>query len=70
MARTSKKTIYERIEIKKAEISKQEDYLNQLDIELQELYAEKDKQEQQILLEHMKANGLTLDKAIELLNVK
>lgn len=68
MARPSKKTVYERIEDKKNEIIEAEELLKRLNSELQTLYSEKDDLEMHQLLEQMKLNGLTIDKAISLLN--
>lgn len=70
MARPSKKTVYERIEDKKNEIIKTEELLEKLNTELHVLYSEKDDLEMHQLLDLMKSNGLTIDKAVELLNNK
>ena len=70
MARPSKKTIYERIESKKQEILNKEKELAELNKELEELYSDRDRQEMEKLFELMKANGLTIDKAAELLQSK
>lgn len=67
MARPSKKTVYERIEEQKNKILETEDLLKTLREELQELYVEKDDLEMHQLLDMMKANGLTIDKAAVLL---
>ena len=70
MARPSKKTIYERINDKIMEIQKTEDILNKLNKELQELYSQKDKEEMEKLLAQVKESGLSIDKALELLQSK
>lgn len=67
MARTAKKNVYERIEEKKQAIKETEDLLVKLNEELKVLFSEKDDLEMHQLLELMKANGLTIDKAAELL---
>lgn len=70
MARPTKKNVYERIEEKLNTIKETEELLVRLNEELQELYSERDKQEMEKLFELMKSNGLTLDKAAELLSKK
>lgn len=70
MARPAKKTVYERIEEKVQAIKETEELLVKLNEELQALNSEKDKEEMEKLFSLMKANGLTIDKAIELLQVK
>lgn len=70
MARPTKKNVYERIEEKLNVIKETEELLVRLNEELQELYSERDKQEMEKLFELMKSNGLTLDKAAELLSKK
>ena len=67
MARPTKKTVYIRIEEKIQEIHETEELLANLNKELQELYDEKDKLEMEQLLNAMKENGLTIDKAMSLL---
>lgn len=67
MARKSK-SVYDRINDKKDEILEQEEYLKQLNEELNILYNEKDELEASILLKQLKANGLTIDQALQLLN--
>lgn len=64
MARTSKKSVYERIEEKKQSIKEAEEMLVQLNNELQELFGEKDELEMRQLLEAMKSKGLTIDQAL------
>lgn len=68
MARTSKKSVYERIEDKLQNIKETEELLVQLNNELQELYSEKDDLEMRQLLEAMKTKGLDINKALELLH--
>lgn len=68
MARPIKKTVYERIEDQQNKIKEAEELLTKLNEELQVLYAEKDKEEMEKLLNAMKTNGLTIDKAMTLLN--
>ena len=70
MARPSRKNIYERINDKIMEIQKTEDILNKLNKELQELYSQKDKEEMEKLLAQVKESGLSIDKALELLQSK
>ena len=70
MARPAKKTVYERIEEKVQAIKETEALLVKLNEELQALNSEKDDLEMHQLLELMKANGLTIDKAAELLQSK
>lgn len=67
MARPTKKTVYIRIEEKIQEIRETEELLANLNKELQELYSEKDKLEMEQLLSAMKENGLSIDKAMALL---
>lgn len=67
MARPTKKTVYIRIEEKIQEIQETEELLANLNKELQELYSEKDKLEMEQLLSAMKENGLSIDKAMALL---
>ena len=68
MARPNKKNVYERIDEKKMRIKETEELLAKLNEELQELYSEKDDLEMHQLLELVKANGLSIDKALSLLN--
>lgn len=68
MARKSK-SVYSRIEETKNEIQQTEKVLQELNDELQTLFKEKDDLEMKKLFEHMKSNNLTLDKAMELLNL-
>lgn len=68
MARTSKKTIYEKIEDQQNRIKETEELLTVLNEELQDLYKEQDNLEMIQLLNTMKTNGLTIDKAMKLLN--
>ena len=68
MARPNKKNVYERINDQRDRIKETEELLVKLNDELQVLYAEKDDLEMRQLLDMMKSNGLTIDKAISLLN--
>ena len=68
MARPNKKNVYERINGQRDRIKETEELLVKLNEELQVLYAEKDDLEMRQLLDMMKSNGLTIDKAISLLN--
>ena len=70
MARTAKKNVYERIEDQQNKIREVEEMLEHLKEELQSLYSERDELEMKQLFERMKESGLTIDKAIELLNNK
>ena len=70
MARPKTKTVYERIEEKLNVIKETEELLVKLNDELKDLYAEKDELEMRQLLEQMKENGLTIDKALQLLKNK
>lgn len=63
MAR-KQKSVYERIEEKLENIKETEKTLKTLNEELQQLYSEKDALEMQLLLEMMKAKGLTIDQAL------
>ncbi len=67
MARPNRKNVYERIEDKKLAIKETEETLAKLNEELQELFNERDKLEMEKLFAMMKENGLTIDKALELL---
>jgi type II secretory pathway component PulF len=67
MARPNRKNVYERIEDKKLAIKETEETLARLNEELQELFNERDKLEMEKLFAMMKENGLTIDKALELL---
>lgn len=60
MARKSK-SVYERIEDKKVQIKEEEKRLKQLNIELKELFSEKDDLEMRQLFEYAKTNNITLD---------
>lgn len=64
MARPSKKSVYERIEDKKNEITKTEELLEQLNDDLQELFKEKDKLEMELLLAKVRERGLNIDQAL------
>ena len=64
MARTSKKSVYERIEEKIQDIKNTEALLVLQNEELQTLYLEKDDLEMRQLLEMMKSKGLTIDQAL------
>ena len=68
MARPKAKTIYERIEDQQIKIKETEEMLKALNNELQYLYVERDKEEAEKLFALMKANGLTIEKAVELLS--
>lgn len=63
-------SVYNRIEEKKLEINNAELVLAKLNKELQTLYDERDQIEMETLFKRMRENGLTLDKAIELLQNK
>lgn len=67
MARTPKKNIYEKIEEQKNKIKETEELLVKLNDELKALNSEKDDLEMHQLFELMKSNGLTIDRATELL---
>lgn len=67
MARPIRKNIYERIDDQKNKIKETEKLLAELNEELQALYLERDKQEMELIFKKVKENGLTIDKAIELL---
>ena len=68
MARTSRKSVYERIEDKLQNIRETEEVLAQLNNELQELYTERDQLQMAQLFETMKAKGLDIDEALRLLS--
>lgn len=68
MARTSKKSVYERIEEKLQTIKETEELLAQLNDELQELYTERDSLQMSQLFEAMKTKGLDIDEALRLLH--
>lgn len=70
MARPVKKTVYDRIDEKKNEIKKTETLLSKLNMELNELYSEKDKLEMELLLSKMKENKLDIKQALNLLQNK
>ena len=67
MARSSKKSVYERIEDKLQNIKEEEAILTQLNNELQELYTERDNLQMSQLFEAMKTKGLDIDEALRLL---
>lgn len=67
MARSSKKSVYERIEDKLQNIKEEEAILAQLNNELQELYTERDNLQMSQLFEAMKTKGLDIDEALRLL---
>ena len=67
MARTSKKSVYERIEDKLQNIKETEELLAQLNNELEELYTERDNLQMTQLFEAMKTKGLDIDEALKLL---
>lgn len=64
MARTNKKSVYERIEDKKQTIRETEELLATLNEELQTLNLEKDDLEMRQLLEAMKSKGLNINEAL------
>ena len=64
MARSNKKSVYERIEEKLQDIKNTEELLATQKDELQTLYLEKDDLEMRQLLERMKSKGLTIDQAL------
>ena len=68
MARTSKKSVYERIEEKLQNIKETEELLAQLNDELQELYTERDNLQMSQLFEAMKTKGLDIDEALRLIH--
>ena len=68
MARTSKKSVYERIEEKLQAIKETEELLVQLNNELQELYTERDNLQMNQLFEAMRSKGLDIEEALELLH--
>ena len=68
MARTSKKSVYERIEEKKLSIKETEELLVQLNNELQELYTERDNLQMNQLFEAMKTKGLDINEALKILS--
>ena len=69
MARPSKKglSVYERIEQKKNEIKETEETLARLDDELKVLFQEQDDLEMHQMLEQIRANGIDINQALELL---
>lgn len=69
MARPNKKTTSEKIEDQIKKIKEAESFLAKLNEELRELYAIKDKEDMELLLMKMKENNLTIDKALELLQI-
>ena len=69
MARTSKKSVYERIEDKKNEIANKEEELKQLNQELQILFEEQKKEEMIRLYEKMRASNLTIEEALQQMNM-
>lgn len=64
MARPSKRTIYDKIESKKAEILNKEKELNELNKELQDLFEEQKQEEMLRLYEKMIAANLTIEDAL------
>ena len=69
MAKKSKQqSVYERIEDKKQEIKELETLLELRNNELTLLYQEKDDLEMRQLFVQMKNNGLSIEKAIELIS--
>ena len=69
MARKPRLSVYERIVEKENEIKLAEETLAKLNEELQDLFKERDKLEMEKLFAMMKENGLTIDKALDLLQV-
>ena len=69
MARPNKKTTSEKIEDQIKKIKEAESFLAKLNEELRELYAIKDKEDMELLLMKMKESNLTIDKALELLQI-
>lgn len=69
MARPSKKglSVYERIEQKKNEIKETEETLARLNDELKVLFQEQDDLEMHQMLEQIRANGIDINQALELL---
>ena len=70
MARPSKKNIYDRINDKKNEILKAEEYLVKLNNELQALISEKETLEMKLLLQKVKEAGLDIEQALNKLSNK
>lgn len=70
MARPSKKNIYDRINDKKNEILKTEEYLVKLNNELQALISEKETLEMKLLLQKVKEAGLDIEQALNKLSNK
>lgn len=68
MARTPRKTVYERITEKQQKIKETEELLQQLNIELKELYSEKDDLEMRTLLAAMKERNLDIEQAVKMLH--
>lgn len=68
MARPSKKSIYERIESKQAEILNKEKELNELNKELQDLFSERDQEEMERLLAKVRESGLDIESALQKLS--
>lgn len=69
MARPNKKTTSEKIEDQIKKIKEAESFLAKLNEELRELYTIKDKENMELLLMKMKESNLTIDKALELLQI-
>ena len=68
MARSSRKSVYERIEDKLQNIKETEELLATLNNELQELYTERDNLQMNQLFEAMKTKGLDIEEALKLLH--
>lgn len=67
MARPVKKDVYTRIEQKKNEIKETEETLARLNDELKVLFQEQDDLEMHQMLEQIRANGIDINQALELL---
>lgn len=70
MARTPRKTVYERINEKQQKIKETEKLLLQLNVELKELYSEKDDLEMKTLLAAMKERNLDIEQAVKMLHAE
>lgn len=67
MARPVKKDVYTRINEKQNEIKKAEETLARLNDELKVLFQEQDDLEMHQMLEQIRANGIDINQALELL---
>ena len=70
MARASKKSVYERIELTLSEIAVTEQKLAELKSLLNDLYVEKDELEMKLAWETIKKNGLGIEDIQKLLEKK